>query len=390
MTGTSAQVPWDRTGQTQKLRSTAVSYFTAFTWEGADTTTQPANTRNSKKNPKPRYSAHLSDGAQDVAVNGIGNLWPLHTFLELHAQNLGVLSQPPGHKGAHCWILTSCRCNRVTYFSDSFYITLLTIIFPWCMSVLSLVEFVWASYFPCQTWWTKNLILKTQVTKSPGNKKLDKAPLTKAETKCDARETTDQLLALSPARRVQWMRDCCPAPIPITCQNTKQHKVFHTFPCTNKSMTYSQNTAMCVCLRDEMSVSLYLCKRSGLLQDEVPQIIYLLLNDKSQVRPSQVWSGQVKSNQAKSGQRFKVQKVCPSGVRAGNCQHTKQHKIHHTFPCTYDPRQSVHNQTTRTKSGQVTPKKSKLYVTVICSTLPLMIKATEEAVFHFSPSVYPV
>ena len=75
-------------------------------------------------------------------------------------------------------------------------------------------------------------------------------------------------------------------------------------------------------------------------------------------------SGQVKSNQAKSGQRFKVQRVCPSGVRAGNCQHTKQHKIHHTFPCTYDPRQSVHNQTTRTKSGQVTPKKSKLYVTV--------------------------
>lgn len=27
-----------------------------------------------------------------------------------------------------------------------------------------------------------------------------------------------QLSALSPARRVQWIRDCWPAPIPITCQ----------------------------------------------------------------------------------------------------------------------------------------------------------------------------
>ena len=87
---------------------------------------------------------------------------------------------------------------------------------------------------------------KHKSPKHSETKKLDTAQLTKVETECDARETTDQLLALSPARRVQWMRDCCPAPIPITCQNTKQHKVLHTFPCTYKSMTSSQNMAMWV------------------------------------------------------------------------------------------------------------------------------------------------
>ena len=29
--------------------------------------------------------------------------------------------------------------------------------------------------------------------------------------------------ALVPARRVQWMRDCCPAPTPITCPSTAKH-----------------------------------------------------------------------------------------------------------------------------------------------------------------------
>lgn len=34
-----------------------------------------------------------------------------------------------------------------------------------------------------------------------------------------------QLSALSPARRVQWMRDCCPAPIPITCRKERRVKL---------------------------------------------------------------------------------------------------------------------------------------------------------------------
>lgn len=34
-----------------------------------------------------------------------------------------------------------------------------------------------------------------------------------------------QLSALSPASRVQWIRDCCPAPIPITCKTQTRENI---------------------------------------------------------------------------------------------------------------------------------------------------------------------
>ena len=49
-------------------------------------------------NKKQNTAADLPDGAKDVDVDGVGDLRPLDAFLELHAENLGVLPQPPAQR----------------------------------------------------------------------------------------------------------------------------------------------------------------------------------------------------------------------------------------------------------------------------------------------------
>lgn len=47
-----------------------------------------------------------------------------------------------------------------------------------------------------------------------------------------------QFIALSPASRVQWIRDCWPAPIPITFKD----RIFSLFPCTHTCPRWAKQT----------------------------------------------------------------------------------------------------------------------------------------------------
>lgn len=119
---------------------------------------------------------YLAHQAQNILVNGIVFLCPLDSSLELHSQDFWMLPQPPDNfKYKITEIIRMIKGKRLFFTIEGKYnLNLLNPLYNTCRVI--------PHPLPPR-------LLKTR---------------------------THQLLALSPASRVQWILDCCPAPMPIT------------------------------------------------------------------------------------------------------------------------------------------------------------------------------
>lgn len=125
---------------------------------------------------------YLAHQAQNILVNGIVFLCPLDSSLELHSQDFWMLPQPPDNfKYKITEIIRMIKGKRLFFYH-------------WGHMEYNL---------PFKYNLQNPLYNTCRVIPHPLPPRLLKT-------------RTHQLLALSPASRVQWILDCCPAPMPIT------------------------------------------------------------------------------------------------------------------------------------------------------------------------------